>query len=192
MIGSMRLLSTVEFFHRNWGLLMIRGIASILFGIAAIVLPGPTLTAIILLLGGWFVVDGLLTALGAILHRKVDSSWVLLLLEGLIGIIAGVAALVFPGITATILLYFFAGWSIATGVLEIIAGIRLRNTEGSWILIVGGILSIVVGVIAFVAPGATALTLLAIVGIFAIAFGVAMVILAYRAKNWLPETLRAA
>jgi uncharacterized membrane protein HdeD (DUF308 family) len=188
----MRLLSTVEFFHRNWGWILVRGIVAILFGIAAILVPGATLTAIVLLLGGWFAVDGLLTALGAILHRKVDPSWVLLLIEGLIGLAAGVLALIYPGMTAVVLLYFFAGWSIATGVIEIVTGIRLRNTEGSWVLIVGGLLSIAIGVFAFISPGATALSLLTMLGIFAIAFGVAMVILAYRAKNWMPETLRAA
>lgn len=192
MIGPMRLLSTVEFFHRNWGWILVRGIVAILFGIAAILVPGATLTAIVLLLGGWFAVDGLLTALGAILHRKVDPSWVLLLIEGLIGLAAGVLALIYPGMTAVVLLYFFAGWSIATGVIEIVTGIRLRNTEGSWVLIVGGLLSIAIGVFAFISPGATALSLLTMLGIFAIAFGVAMVILAYRAKNWMPETLRAA
>ncbi len=184
--------TTVEFFHRNWWLLLIRGIVSILFGVAAIVWPGPTVAALILLLGAWFAADGVVSVIGAIMHRNVDRGWLLLLLEGVIGIIAGIGVFLFPGLTAVVLLYLFAAWSIITGVLEIIAGIRLRNTEGAWMLIVGGILSIGIGVFAFISPGATALSLLTVMGIFAIAFGVAMIVLGYRARSWLPATTRAA
>ncbi len=126
----------------------------------------------------------------ATIHRNVDKGWLLLMLEGVIGVIAGIGVFAFPGLTAVVLLYLFAAWSIFTGVLEIIAGIRLRNTEGAWTLIVSGILSIGIGLFAFISPGATALSLLTVLGIFAIAFGVGMIILAWRAKNWLPETTR--
>lgn len=178
-----------KFVGRNWWVLLIRGLASIAFGILAFVSPGITIQTLVLFLAAWFVVDGVFGIIGAIQHRTADKQWWVMLLEGIVGVIAGVVAFVYPGPTLVVLLYFFGAWCVITGVLEIVAAIRLRKEiQGEFWLILGGLLSIVVGVFAFIAPGITALSLVTLMGAYAVVFGVLLIVLAFRARNWSKST----
>lgn len=84
--------------------------------------------------------------------------WWLVLLEGIAGITFGVVTLIWPQITAFVLLLLIAGWAIATGILEIAAAILLRKElAGEWLLAVGGILPVVFGVLLVIQPQAGAI-----------------------------------
>jgi len=112
---------------RNWRLLALRGMVAVLFGWAALVWPGATLTALVLLFGAYALVDGLLALIVSRLDRhEFDHGWVLLL-KGLAGIATGVLALLWPSVTAQTLLYLIAAWAILTGALEVVAAVDLRN-----------------------------------------------------------------
>jgi uncharacterized membrane protein HdeD (DUF308 family) len=169
---------------RNWWALALRGVAAILFGLLAFILPDITLTVLVLLFGAYMLVDGILAIVAAVRTRGSDTRWGLLIVEGVLGVLAGIIAFVWPGITALALLYLIAAWSIVTGILEMVAAIRLRREiEGEWALILGGILSVLFGVLLVVLPGPGILALVWLIGAYAVAFGVILIVLAFRVRN---------
>lgn len=179
------MLSTLS---RNWWALVIRGIIAILFGLLALIWPDLTLTALILLFGAYAVVDGVFALVAAAMGGGMRSRWGLVL-EGIIDIAAGVVAFVWPDLTALALLYLIAFWAIITGVLEIVAAVRLRREiANEWALGIAGVLSIVFGAIAIVAPGAGALSIVWLLGVYAIVFGVMFIALGVRLRGVKDDT----
>jgi uncharacterized membrane protein HdeD (DUF308 family)/sporulation protein YlmC with PRC-barrel domain len=155
-----------------------------LFGLAAFFLPGITLTVLILLFGAFALVDGVFAIVAAVRTRRRNERWWLLLAEGVLGVLAGIVAFIWPGLTALALLYLVAAWAIITGILEIVAAIRLRQEiVGEWALILSGVLSVIFGVLLAVLPGVGILALLWLIGAYAVAFGVLLIILAFRVRN---------
>jgi uncharacterized membrane protein HdeD (DUF308 family) len=171
---------------RNWWVLALRGLCAIIFGILAFVWPGITLGVLVLFYGAYALVDGILTIIAALSKRQGSGlPWWALLLEGLLGIAAGIVTFAWPGITALFLLFLIAAWAIVTGIFEIIAAIRLRKEiEGELWLALSGIVSIIFGVLLFVRPGAGALTVVWLIGAYAIFFGIFLLALAFRLKRF--------
>jgi uncharacterized membrane protein HdeD (DUF308 family) len=170
----------------NWWALAIRGVAAIIFGILAILFPGITLTVLVILFASYALVDGVFSIVAAIKNQAEKSRWWALLLEGILGIAVGIFTLFWPGITELVWLSFIAAWAILTGILEIIAAIRLRQEiEGEWLLILGGIGSVIFGILLVTNPLIGAVTIALIVGIYALIFGFLMLGLAFRMRSWL-------
>src|SRR6516162_11662397 len=166
---------------RNWWALALRGLAAVLFGLLTFFLPGITLVTLVLLFGAYALVDGILNL--AAFFRVASHHWALLI-EGVIGIIAGVLTFAWPAITALVLLYVIAFWAIFTGIFEIIAGIRLRRAvTNEWMLIVIGVLSLLFGVLILFAPGVGALAIILWIGAYALVFGVFLLALAFRLRG---------
>ncbi len=169
---------------RKWWVLALRGVAAVLLGVLALVWPRPTLLALVFLFGAFMLTDGILTLASAIAWRQWNRRWWAVALAGVAGIIAGVLTFVWPGITGLALLYLIAAWAITAGILEIAAAIELRRViEGEWRLILSGILSVVVGVLMAAFPGAGALSLAWLVGVFAIVYGVLVIAFAFRLRE---------
>ena len=167
---------------RDWWIYAIRGIAAILFGIMALIWPAPTLAVLVLLFGAYAFIDGvtLLAALarGDVLARR--HAWVTGLM-GVTGIVASIAALVWPGMTALTLLYLVAIWAIAIGILQIVAATEFRREiDGEFFVVLGGIVSIVFGALLVAFPGAGLLSLVWLVGAWATVFGFSSLGVAYR------------
>ena len=175
----------VPVLSRNWWALALRGLAALIFGLLAFVWPGITLWALILLFGAYMLVDGVFAIVAAVRVAGDSARWWLLLVEGILGVLAGIVAFVWPGLTALALLYFVAAWAIVTGIFEIVGAIRLRREiEGEWALILGGALSVLFGVLLLVVgPGVGLLSLVWLIGVYAVAFGVLLLILAFRVRN---------
>ena len=168
----------------NWYLLLLRGILAILFGIATLVMPAVTLVALVALFGAYALVNGVITTVMAIKDRKGNTDWGLWLLYGLVSVAAGVLTFVYPGITAVSLFYLIVAWAIVSGILEIVLAIQLRKViEGEWLMVLGGILSVVFGVLCIVQPAAGALSILWLIGGYAIVFGTLLVVLAFRLRD---------
>jgi len=170
---------------RSWWLILLRGIASILFGIAAFVWPGLTVLALTLLYGAFAMADGIL-ALGAALtgsgERSIPTWWLVVI--GLLGIAAGTVAFLWPGLTAFALVIMIGAWAVAIGVMQIIGAIWLRHEiEDEWLLIAAGILSVLFGAAILLKPGAGALALAWAIGTFAILSGILLVAFALRIKG---------
>jgi uncharacterized membrane protein HdeD (DUF308 family) len=168
---------------KNWWLLLLRGIAAIIFGMLAFAWPGVTLLTLILFYGAFALVDGVLAIIAAITGGAPGPRWWLAIV-GLLGIAAGLLTFLMPGLSALVLLFFIAGWAIATGVFQIIGAIQLRKEiDNEWLLILGGIISVLFGIGVMLAPGAGAVALIWVIGAYAIVIGMLFVALALRLKK---------
>ena len=168
----------------HWWALAIRGVIAILFGLAALLRPGIALAALILLFGAYALVDGVFAIVGVFGGTRGGTPRWLLLLEGVVSILAGFIAFIYPGLTAIALLYLIAAWAVVTGVAEIATAIRLRQEiRGEWALILGGILSVIFGLLLAVLPGVGILSLIWLIGAYAIVFGVLLLITAFQVRG---------
>jgi uncharacterized membrane protein HdeD (DUF308 family) len=175
---------------RNWWSLALRGVLAVLFGVIAILWPDITLDALILLFGAYALVDGAFTLAGAIRQAGDQQDWWMLLIEGVAGIAAGILAFVWPDLTALALLYLIAAWAIVTGVLEIIAAVRLRQAiEGEWLLGLAGLASIFFGLLLVAFPGDGAVAAVWLIGAYAILFGVILIALGLHLRSLQNELL---
>lgn len=167
---------------QHWWALALRGVAAILFGVLTFVVPGITLLYLVYLFAFYVIFEGVFNIVSVI--RAPGHHW-LLLVEGLISICAGILTILWPGITALILLYLIAFWAIFTGILEISSGIRLRqHISNEWLLILMGILSIAFGVFITVFPGAGAIAIILWIGGYAVLFGVILLVFAFRLRKY--------
>ena len=170
---------------RTWWVLLLQGLAAVLFGVVALVWPDITLASLVLLFGAYALVDGVFAVVGSLVHRKEYEDWWLVLLAGLASIAVGILTFIQPGITALSLLFLIAAWALVIGVLTIVKAIQLRKEiEGEWLLILAGIASVLFGLFVFALPGAGALSLIWLIATYAIVYGVLQVILALRVRSW--------
>ena len=175
--------TTLHALAENWWLFLLRGLCAIVFGMLAFVWPRATLLTLVLLYGAFALVDGVAAILAAIKDGEMTSRWWLAVL-GAFSIAAGGLTLYWPVLTALVLLLFIAFWGIATGIVQIIGGIRLRKEiDGEWLLIVGGVLSILFGLLLLTRPGTGALAMIYAIGAFAIAHGILTVAFSLRLRR---------
>jgi uncharacterized membrane protein HdeD (DUF308 family) len=181
----MATLAVVDALAKHWWVLLIRGILAVLFGIMAFALPGPTLLALVLLFGIYVLMDGLV-----VLWVGAGSRAWWLVIAGILGVIVGILTFIYPGITTIALLCLIAAWAILGGLLAIVGAIQLRKEiSNEWALIIGGIISILFGIVLVANAAAGALAMVWTIGVFAFVFGVMMIVLAFRVRA-LPERLK--
>lgn len=169
---------------RLWWLVLLRGIAAIVFGVLALAWPGVTLLTLALFWGAYAFVDGVTALWSGWQAKDGGKPWWQVVLVGVLGIAAGIFTFVSPGITAIALLMLIAAWAVIAGVFQIMAAIRLRKEiANEWLLILSGLLSVAFGGLMIVNPGAGAMAVLWLIAAFAIAFGVLLVGLAFRLKK---------
>jgi uncharacterized membrane protein HdeD (DUF308 family) len=170
---------------RNWWSLVIRGFLGIAVGILTFLWPSITLFALVLLFAAYALVDGVVSLIGAMRAVASHERWGALLLESFFGIVVAVITAVRPGTTALSLVFVIAVWAIITGIAEIAAAIRLRkHVSGEWLLVLGGIASIVFGVLIAAVPTAGALVIALWFGAYALVFGTILVVLGFRLRTW--------
>ncbi|HKC42377.1 MAG TPA: HdeD family acid-resistance protein [Burkholderiales bacterium] len=180
----MPITAMLEDLARNWGWIELRGIVAVLFGVLALLWPGVTLAALVILWGAFALADGILSLIAAFKIRDKGKPFWSLLIVGLLGVAAGIVTFLWPGITAFILLMFIAAWAFVMGIFQIIAAIRLRKEiENEWLLGLSGVLSVIFGVLMFLQPSAGALAVIWIIGAYAIFFGVLLIVLGFRLKR---------
>ncbi len=164
-------------------MLLFRGIVAVLFGVVALVWPSMTLYVLVFLFGIFAVIGGI-TAVAAALRSRELQGWGLLLFEGILGILAGVVALVWPGITALAFLYLLAAWAILTGILELVAPLAFPMSGGRGLLMVlSGIVSIVFGVLIAAQPSSGLLAVVWLIGAYAIVFGIMSVVAYFESRS---------
>lgn len=169
----------------SWKSMALRGAAALIFGLLTLAWPSITLLALVFLFGAYALADGLFLLVSAFERdRAPEGRRGLLVLEGVVGVAAGVLTFVWPSITALALLYLIAAWAIITGVLEIASAIRLRkHIENEWFLGLAGALSVLFGVVLVLVPGAGALAITWLIGVYAAIFGVLLLALALKIRK---------
>jgi uncharacterized membrane protein HdeD (DUF308 family) len=169
--------------HSAW-MLMLRGVIAILFGVLAIALPGLTLVLLVGLFAAYALLSGAVSIAAGWRSRASDRKWWLALLLGIVGIAAGIYAVVFPALTALVLVLVMGANAIFTGALDIAIAIRLRRAlKGPWMLVLSGVVSIAFGLLVFFFPGPGALALVWLISLYAIVTGVLLFALGLRTRR---------
>lgn len=167
-----------------WWLILVRGIVAILFGMIAIVSPWSTAAALAVVLGAFVVVEGLVDIVEAFRHRRLGGA-VLHAVLGILGVIAGIVMLTWPGITLVVVVYTVAFWAVVTGILQVVLGATTRGLSVGARLwaVLGGVVSFAFGVLMLTQPAAGLGALIWIIGVYAVVFGIALVALALATRS---------
>ncbi|OYD82428.1 HdeD family acid-resistance protein [Azospirillum brasilense] len=168
---------------QNWWAVALRGVCAILFGLIALLLPGVTITTLVLLFAGYMLVDGIFAIVAGVRAATRRERWWPLILEGVVDIAASVIAIVAPIATVLAFVWLSAAWAVISGAMMIAAAIRLRTTHGKWWLGFGGVVSVLWGILLFVAPIPGAVVMTWWLGAYALVFGVALLVLAFRLRG---------
>ena len=162
---------------------LFRGIAAVMFGILTLVWPKISLLTLVYLFGIFAIIGGI-TAVAAAFRSREMPGWGFLLFEGILGIAAGVVALIWPGITALAFLYLLAAWAIITGILEFVAPLAFPMSGGRALLtVLSGILSVVFGVLIAAQPSSGLLAVVWLIGVYAIVVGIMYVAVYFEARS---------
>jgi uncharacterized membrane protein HdeD (DUF308 family) len=176
-------------FTSSWWALVLRGLLAIAFGVLAFLWPHITLTALVFLWGAYVLVDGVFAIAAGLKSHADNKRWWILLLEGLLGVAAGVFAFAIPGITALVLLMLIAAWAIVTGAFEIGAAIQLRKyIVGEWLLALAGVASVLFGFALLINPRAGGIAVVWLIGLYAVVFGILLAALGLRLKSLMGRT----
>ena len=165
-------------------IVLTRGIVSIIIGIVAFVWPGVTISILIGLFALYALFDGAVNLyLGLTRRLGRNPAWGQLL-QGVVGILAGIVTLVWPAVTAQLLIFFIGTWAIFNGILQIVAAVRLRKIiRGESLLALGGVMSIVFGLVVIGRPGVAMVGLSWSLGIYAVVSGLVLIALGIRLRE---------
>jgi uncharacterized membrane protein HdeD (DUF308 family) len=168
---------------RNWWAIFLRGALGVLFGVIAIGLPGATMLSLVLLFAAYMLVDGVLAIVASVRAARRHNRWGILAIEGVVDILTGVIAFAWPGLTVVVFVLLVGAWATLSGALMLAAAFRLSSDHGRWWLALGGIASLVYGILLFIAPMIGALVLTWWIGAYAMVFGVALIMLSLRLRS---------
>jgi uncharacterized membrane protein HdeD (DUF308 family) len=168
----------------NWRVLALRGLAALIFGLVVLLWPGAILAVLTLVFGIYAIVDGGILLVPALRTSGRGARRWLPVVEGAVGVVAGLVALLWPGLTVSGLLYVIVGWALATGILKIATTIVLRSeVENAWLLAGSGALSVLLGVVLAVLVRSDLPALAPFIGVFAIVVGLALIVFAFRTRD---------
>ena len=169
---------------KNWWLLLLRGIASVIFGVLAFAWPGLTIISLVIVYGAYALVDGLFSLYAAIRGGEGAAPRWWLAVVGVAGVLAGIISFASPGMVALWLLLLIGAWAIVSGIFEIVGAVRLRKEiDNEWMLILHGAITVLFGVLLMAMPAAGALALVWVIGAYAIIGGVILGALAFRLRK---------
>jgi uncharacterized membrane protein HdeD (DUF308 family) len=170
---------------RNWWMFLLRGILALVFGIVALFFPQAAFLSLVLVFGAFALVDGIFALISAFTSGAKSENWWWLVLEGAFGILIGLLTIIQPAAMATAWLIIIAAWAIVTGIFEIITAIRLRKEiTGEWALILGGVISVLFGLLVSFYPASGAFAVGFMIGIYAIVFGALFIWLALNLRKF--------
>ena len=174
---------------QTWWLVLLRGIAVLLLGLALLTNPAATVMILVQFLGAYWIVDGIFTLIQAIKGRKAAKNWGWGLFVGILSVLAGIVIFSRPLasaiLTVTFLVYLIAFWAMFFGINSIVTGIRLRKeVSNEWSMILGGIITTLFGILLLVSPMMSAMTLVWIIAVFAVVDGIILIVLSFRVKKF--------
>ncbi|MFC4173985.1 HdeD family acid-resistance protein [Microvirga sp. GCM10011540] len=168
---------------QNWWAVALRGAFAILFALIAFFWPGAAILSFVLFFSAYMLVDGVFAIVAAVRAASHHQRWGLLVLEGIVNILVGIVAFAWPGLTVVFFVTLMAFWSLITGILMIVAAFKLNPTYGRGWLIFSGVVSVLFGIALLVAPLVGAVVLTWWIGAYALFFGIALLVLAFKLKG---------
>lgn len=169
-------------FGTDWWLVALRGFFAALFGMLALALPMETATVLVILVALFVLIDGVFSLVASVRSRQ--PTWGFGVFEGVVGVVIGVLALSMPQLTAMVLAVLVGAWALVTGIIELVIALRLREQfRPQWLLGIAGVLSILFGIAIFISPGAGVVVLAVIVGIYALLFGISLIVYGFRLRK---------
>jgi uncharacterized membrane protein HdeD (DUF308 family) len=170
--------------RRYWWLFLIRGLFGLALGVYALLFPGATLAVALLLIGAYLIVDGVIACAKAIQIRQSDPHWWIVLLEGLLGIVVGLAIFTWPALSVLSLAYLVGYWAILSGIASIVAALRLRShMSNEWLYLFFGAISVLFGLFVLFAPAAGLVYIVLSICIYGFIMGFTMLALAFKARS---------
>jgi len=181
-----------EVLAESWWAVGLRGLLGILFGLICLLTPGLAVEVFVILFAAYMLVDGVFAIIAGIKAARNGERWGLLILEGIVDLAAGLVAVLWPAITLVALIWLIAIWAIVTGALMLAGAFTLNLDHGRWWLALGGIASVIFGILLVIEPliGAVVLTLW--IGAYALVFGIFLLILAFQLHGKKEERERKA
>lgn len=177
-----------EFLEKTWWIAVLRGFIALLFGIFALVNPEGAGSLLVLIFGIFLLVDGLLNLIGSILYYRTAVDWWVYLVVGMLEIGVAIITFVRPEITGTILAILVGLWALFKGLIELMAGIALRDeVRGEWILILAGILTLAFGFFALLLPFTESVAAIWMLGLYALLNGTLWVVIGFEARSLAKE-----
>jgi uncharacterized membrane protein HdeD (DUF308 family) len=175
---------------RHWWALMLRGAIAILFGLAALMAPVAVLFSLALLFGIYLLIDGVIGLVSTVRAVTAHGHWGALLAEAVLNIIMGLIALLLPGAAVLAFVLLMAAWALISGGLMVAAALKLHASHGRWWLGLGGIASLIWGILLVLAPVMGAVVLTWWLGVYAIVFGIALLACGWRLRGQHPAHQR--
>jgi uncharacterized membrane protein HdeD (DUF308 family) len=171
---------------QHWWTIVLRGVIAVLFGVIALTAPGAVLLSLAFLFGIYLLVDGVIGLAGTVRAVRAHGQWGVLLAEAILNILMGLIALVMPGAAVLAFVLLMAAWALISGGLMLWAAMRLHVSHGRWWLALGGIASLIWGVLLVAAPLVGAVVLTWWLGIYAIVFGIALLACGWHLRGQRP------
>jgi len=170
----------------NWGMLLVRGIIAILFGIMAIIWPGITAVALAVLWGIWALIEGVVNLVAAFQKGAAGKGWKIFF--GIVSILAGVIAIIHPFDVAVVLTWILGIWFIVAAVFQGVGAFSSTRTQPRWMLLISAVLSLLIGILFVARPGVGVLSIVLWIGIVAIIWGIILILTAFAARRLGKET----
>ena len=168
---------------QNWWAVALRGACGVVFGLIALFAPGAAMLSLALLFAGYLLADGVLGVVAAVRAARAHERWALLLAEGILNVVMGLLAALFPAGAVLAFVLVNAAWALLTGGLMLGAAFRAQVSHGRWWLALGGVVSLLWGVLLVFSPLVGAVVLTWWLGGYAIAFGAVLLVLAFKLRG---------
>jgi uncharacterized membrane protein HdeD (DUF308 family) len=172
----------------NWWLVALRGVLAIVFGVIAVLMPVATMLALLLIFAAYMLVDGVLAIVSAVRNARKGERWGLLVLQGVLSLAVAAVTVAWPGITLIAYVLLVAAWALVSGTLMIASAAQLNKEHGRWWLGLGGVVSIIWGILLIIAPFIGALVMTWWLGVWAIIFGTLLIALAFNLRSQQKES----
>ena len=167
----------------NWWAVALRGAIAILFGIAAFAMPFVTMLSLVVVFAVFSFIDGVFGVVMSVRGARKGERWIWLLLSSILGIVTGAVGLLWPGITVLAFVILVAAWALVSGTFMLVSAFRLKIDHGRVWLVIGGIASVVLGILLAISPLIGALVLTFWIGAHALVLGATLLVLSYKLRS---------
>jgi uncharacterized membrane protein HdeD (DUF308 family) len=180
----------IPLFSKFWWTFVVRGFVAVLFGLVVLLWPALSLGVLVFSFGIFALLQGILSAVPGV--SKIGGRIYFLLIEGVVGILAGVFSFLGPGIGRMLwpevatrtLLVFIAFWALLSGIAEVIGSFRLPGEiKGKWLYTLSGFVCLLLGLVLLSRSALGALGNASAIGLSAIVFGFLWSFLGFKAHK---------